>query len=160
MNYSSRASNESTWQTLAAFSVASEPGNERQAMERVAQAVRGVTLPAARLERLNTAVAEAVMNAMEHGNRHRPELPVTIQVLASETVLVVRITDQGGGQPIPDPKVPDLEAKLAGLEPPRGWGLFLIQNMVDQVHVTTDEAHHTMELILNLKGEQDVDEAR
>ena len=28
--------------------------------------------------------------------------------------------------------MPDLEAKLAGLQTPRGWGLFLIGNMVDE----------------------------
>jgi anti-sigma regulatory factor (Ser/Thr protein kinase) len=50
--------------------------------------------------------------------------------------------------------VPNLEAKLAGLQSPRGWGLFLIEKMVDEMHVTSDEDHHTIELILHLKGEQ------
>lgn len=93
------------------------------------------------------------MNAMEHGNDYRPEVPVTIQVLASETVLSVRITDEGGGAPIPEPEAPDLEAKLASQQAPRGWGLFLIENMVDEMHVTSNEACHTVELILRLKGD-------
>jgi hypothetical protein len=50
-------------------------------MERVAEAVEELGLPAQCLERLNTAVAEATMNAMEHRSRYRSEVPVVIQVL-------------------------------------------------------------------------------
>ena len=37
--------------------------------------------PRARLERLKTAVGEATMNAMEHGNEYRRDRPVSIRVL-------------------------------------------------------------------------------
>lgn len=143
-----------SWNLLAEFSLASEPGNELQAMEEVAGVVQGVGLPEDRLERLKTAVAEATMNAMEHGNHYQSDLPVNVQVLASSSALAVRISDHGGGKPIPEPETPDLEAKLAGLQSPRGWGLFLIKNMVDDMHIQTDEVHHTMELIFNLEGNQ------
>jgi anti-sigma regulatory factor (Ser/Thr protein kinase) len=96
------------------------------------------------------------MNAIEHGNKNRPELPVFIQVQASPTALSVRITDQGGGQPIPEPEAPNLEAKLAGLQTPRGWGLFLIRNLMDEMHMTTNDTHHTIELILYLEAEEQV----
>ena len=138
--------------TLAEFSVASEPDNERLAMQRVAEAVRDLGLPPRRLEQLKTAVAEATMNAMEHGNLYRPELPVQIAVLASPAELAVRITDQGGGAPIGDPETPDLEAKLANEQTPRGWGLFLIKSMVDELRVSDDAHHHTIELIVRLDG--------
>ena len=42
------------------------------------------------------------------------------------------ITDEGGETEIPDTEAPDLDAKLEGLQSPRGWGLFLIQSMVDE----------------------------
>jgi anti-sigma regulatory factor (Ser/Thr protein kinase) len=137
--------------TLAEFDVPSERGNERMVMERVADAVLALDLPPARLERLKTAVAEATMNAMEHGNGYRSEVPVSIKVLASHAALSVRITDRGGGRPIPQAEVPDLDAKLAGEQSPRGWGLFLIKNMVDDVHVTSDDTHHTVELVVDLE---------
>ena len=66
---------------LASFAVASEPGNERVALARVAEAVAGCGLTGPRLERLKTAVAEATMNAIEHGNRNRPEIPVDVEVI-------------------------------------------------------------------------------
>ena len=94
------------------------------------------------------------MNAMEHGNRYQEDLLVEIQVLRSSAELMVRVSDHGGGRPIPEPDTPDLEAKLAGLQSPRGWGLFLIKNMVDEMHVQVDEVHHTVELIFKLEGKQ------
>jgi serine phosphatase RsbU (regulator of sigma subunit)/anti-sigma regulatory factor (Ser/Thr protein kinase) len=141
------------WRTLAELSIASEPGNERQAMEQVAHAVQVLNLPQRRLDQLKTAVAEATMNAMEHGNNYQPDVPVTIQVLSSATTLSVRISDKGNGQPIDVSQAPDIEAKLAELQSPRGWGLFLIKNLVDDVKVISDENHHTLELLLNLEGD-------
>jgi anti-sigma regulatory factor (Ser/Thr protein kinase) len=139
--------------TLANFALSSEPGNERQAMEQVVEAVKELGLSNRRLERLETAVAEATMNAMEHGNSYQSGSPVTIQVFASETVLSVCITDEGGDTPIPEPESPDLEAKLASQQTPRGWGLFLIENMVDQMCITSGDSYHTVELLLHLKGD-------
>lgn len=140
---------------LDEFELQSLPGNERQAMERVATAVRDLGLEPSRLEKLKTAVAEASMNAIEHGNQNRAELPVSVRVETDDADLTVFITDQGGERPIPITETPDIEAKLAGLQKPRGWGLFLIQNMVDAMRVTSDEQHHTIELVLHLKGDGD-----
>ena len=138
---------------LADFTVPSAPDNERQAMEQVAAAVAGLDLPADKLERLKTAVGEATMNAMEHGNRYDPDLPVAIRVQTTADELIISITDHGGGQEIPDGEVPDLEAKLAGLQSPRGWGLFLIRSMVDELRVTDDDTHHTVELVMKLAAD-------
>jgi serine phosphatase RsbU (regulator of sigma subunit)/anti-sigma regulatory factor (Ser/Thr protein kinase) len=133
---------------LADFIIPSAPDNERQAMEQVAAAVASLSLPPERLERLKTAVAEATMNAMEHGNRYDPDKPVAIRVRAAADELIVSISDHGGGQPISEADAPDLEAKLAGLQSPRGWGLFLIRSMVDDMRVTSDDTCHTVELVM------------
>jgi anti-sigma regulatory factor (Ser/Thr protein kinase) len=123
-------------------------------MDRVAAVVEDLHLSAQRLERLKTAVSEATMNAIEHGNQNRAELPVSITVLASPVALAVRIADQGGGRSIPEqPAAPDLDAKLAGLQTPRGWGLYLIKNLIDEVHIGGDATQHTIELVLYLEGE-------
>jgi anti-sigma regulatory factor (Ser/Thr protein kinase) len=139
----------SEWNVLAELMVPSAPGNERQAMREVADIIAGLELPSTRIERLKTAVAEATMNAMEHGNRYNAELAVHIQVASSPAAVRVRITDHGGQRPIPETPAPDIDAKLAGQQSPRGWGLFLIRSMVDEMHTTADEAHHTVELIMN-----------
>jgi serine phosphatase RsbU (regulator of sigma subunit)/anti-sigma regulatory factor (Ser/Thr protein kinase) len=143
---------------LAEFEVPSQEGNERLAIERVSAAVAGLGLAEGRLKRLQTAVGEATMNAMEHGSGYSADKPVTISVLADEAAVRVRITDLGGASPARgQAEVPDLEAKLAGLQRPRGWGLFLIENMVDETRETSDEHSHTLELAVRLKGGDDGD---
>jgi anti-sigma regulatory factor (Ser/Thr protein kinase) len=125
-------------------------------VKEVVRAVSGLGLPEKTLERLKTAVSEATTNAMEHGNRYDPEVPVKIQLLTSDTELFVRITDQGGSL-VPDPgkEAPDLEAKLEGMQTPRGWGLFLIQKMVDEMRVSGNPNHHTIELVVHLRRVED-----
>jgi serine phosphatase RsbU (regulator of sigma subunit)/anti-sigma regulatory factor (Ser/Thr protein kinase) len=138
------------WKLLASFETPSADGNERQIMKQVAEAAQGV-LPQSRMEQLKTAVAEAAMNAIEHGNKSDPEKNVQVQVKASPRLLSVHITDEGGSVPIPDNPAPDLDAKLAGMQSPRGWGLFLIKQFVDEMNIITDEKHHTVELVWHLE---------
>ena len=140
---------------LVEFDLESEPGNERNALAQVAEVVAGLGLSELRLEALKTAVAETTMNAIEHGNKNRRELPVHVRVTADAAAVRVAITDQGGlvEDEAPTPTTPDLDAKLAGLQSPRGWGLFLIANMVDEMTVSTDECDHTVLLKMNLAEE-------
>jgi serine phosphatase RsbU (regulator of sigma subunit)/anti-sigma regulatory factor (Ser/Thr protein kinase) len=139
---------------LAEFELPSQAGNEREAMERVATAVADLGLQGSRLERLKTAVAEATMNAMEHGSGYRADRPVTIRVLHSAQRLRVQVTDLGGVTELPARERPDLEAKLAGEQTPRGWGLFLIEKMVDEANVTGEGGRRTVELVLRLEGDE------
>ena len=88
------------------------------------------------------------MNAMEHGNHYQPDKPVVLQILASQKAIAVRIRDQGERELIIEPDIPDLQAKLAGQQAPRGWGLFLIKNLVDELHVTNEAHAHTVEMIM------------
>jgi serine phosphatase RsbU (regulator of sigma subunit)/anti-sigma regulatory factor (Ser/Thr protein kinase) len=132
------------------FDVPSAPGNERQAMQRVAELVTPIGLVSERLERLKTAVAEATMNAMEHGNRYQADVPVAIAIVADGTTLTVRIADRGSGAPLREATTPDLDAKLQGEQSPRGWCLFLIRNMVDEVRVHDGDGEHVVELIMRL----------
>ena len=141
---------------LADFTLPNEPGNERLAMEKVAGAIEELRPSEQRLERLKTAVAESTMNAMEHGNRYDPEVPVKIQVWLLKERLLVRVIDRGSG-PLSSltAKGPDLEAKLEDAQTPRGWGVFLIERMVDEVRVSGNPDHHTVELVVRLDAGKD-----
>lgn len=138
---------------LVSFSVASSPGNEREAMRRVEEAVTDLSMSSAKLDRLKTAVSEATMNAIEHGNKNQAELPVDVRVTSNQEAVTIYITDRGGEHDILETPTPDIEAKLAGTQTPRGWGLFLIKNMVDEMDVISDEHHHTLKLVLRREGE-------
>ena len=139
---------------LDAFTLPSQPGNERLALARVAGTVQGRGLSDARLERLKTAVAEATMNAIEHGNGNRAEIPVEVEVTQNGDEIVVAISDQGGEvSSTPNPaEEPDLLKKLDGGQSPRGWGLFLIRNMVDAMDITINGQRHTIWLTMRTGG--------
>ena len=148
---------------LAAFELPSEPGNERLALARVAESVRGLGLPDSRLDKLKTAVAEATMNAIEHGNKNRAEIPVEVEVTLDGDEIIVAISDQGGEAfaatasaeafaATASAEEPDLLKKLDGGQSPRGWGLFLIRNMVDAMDVTTNGQRHTIWLTMRTGG--------
>lgn len=125
-------------------------------MRHVEAVVRELGLSERRIERLKTAVAEATMNAMEHGNRYQADQPVEVTVLASAHQVAVRIRDAGGGTPVPaETQAPNLEAKLAEEQTPRGWGLFLIRNLVDEMRVMSDDHQHSVELFMSREEEDD-----
>lgn len=139
---------------LDTFELPSEPGNERLALARVAASVADLGLPESRLEKLKTAVAEATMNAIEHGNKNRAEIPVEVEVTQNGDEIIVAISDQGGDSSAGrgSAEEPDLLKKLDGGQSPRGWGLFLIRNMVDAMEVTTDGQRHTIWLTMRTGG--------
>ena len=140
---------------LAEFELESAAGNERKAIDQVEAALHGVGLERIRLENLKTAVGEATMNAMEHGNEYQADRPVHIRVLTDGDTVRVHVHDFGDVVDLPEPEAPDLEAKLAGNQKPRGWGMFLIEKLVDETHVTGEGGGHTLELVVRLKGAND-----
>lgn len=138
---------------ITEFEIESQEGNERQAIDLVEEAVASIGLPEERIERLKTAVGEATMNAIEHGNKNDPALPVTVSVALDPSALRIRISDRGSGRPEgAGVATPDIEAKLAGEQSPRGWGLFLIESMVDEASESTVDGLHTVELVMYLEG--------
>jgi anti-sigma regulatory factor (Ser/Thr protein kinase) len=95
------------------------------------------------------------MNAMEHGNGYRSDLDVSVRVSADGHAVTVSISDHGGAREIASADAPDLDAKLDGRQSPRGWGLFLIERMVDELRQTSDGDRHTVELTMYLEGDRD-----
>ena len=108
---------------ITEFEIESQEGNERQAIDLVEEAVASIGLAEERIERLKTAVGEATMNAIEHGNKNDPALPVTVSVALDPSALRIRISDRGSGRPEEaGVATPDIEAKLAGEQSPRDGG--------------------------------------
>jgi len=106
-------------------------GYEKVAMSTAAAVAKLVGLRPDRIEDLKTAVAEACINAIEHGNRLNEKLSVGVVLSASDDVLEVKVIDDGKGMRSQPPK-PDIDRKMHGEEDPRGMGMFLIQALVDE----------------------------
>ena len=126
-------------------------GYERIAMECSATFAKIVGFLPERIEDLKTAVSEACLNAMEHGNRNRPDTRVIVNMNYKDHVFSVSVTDEGEGMR-ESPEIleePDIEKKIENLQTPRGLGMFLIKQLVDQVEFNqiTDEGHMVRMLI-------------
>ena len=110
----------------------SKIGYERIAMASSAALAKVGGLPATRIEDLKSAVAEACINAMQHGNKWRLEARVIVHMNISNDRFVISVTDQGDG--ISEvPKYPGITRIIEENASPRGLGVFIIQQLVDEV---------------------------
>ena len=109
----------------------SELGFEKVAMSTAASMAKLMGFSEDRIEDLKTAVAEACINAIEHGNHMDDSLSVGVILSQSEDELEVKVMDDGAGLETA-PGLPDIDLKLSGMEDPRGMGIFLIQALVDE----------------------------
>jgi serine/threonine-protein kinase RsbW len=112
-------------------------GYERMAMDAVAAMARMMGFSAERIEDLRTAVSETCINAIEHGNKLNAASRVDVLIRSSPQTLTVQVFDNGPGFTSAAHAVPQLEKKIRGEDDPRGWGLFLIEKLVDQVEFKT-----------------------
>ena len=106
-------------------------GYEKVAMSTAAAVAKLMGFREDRVEDLKTAVAEACINAMEHGNRLNEALSVGVVLSAGQDSLEVKVIDDGKGMKN-QPRKPDIDKKIHGEEDPRGMGMFLIQALVDE----------------------------
>lgn len=106
-------------------------GFEKVAMECAATTAKNMGFTEDRVEDLKTAVAEACLNAIEHGNQLDRSTRVGITLTVEESKLQVSVKDEGKG--VADIPTPSIENKIAGKEKPRGWGIFLIKQLVNEV---------------------------
>jgi serine/threonine-protein kinase RsbW len=120
-------------------------GYERIAMACSASFAKIVGFVPERVEDLKTAVSEACLNAMEHGNKNHPDKKVRVTMNYKDGVFSVSVMDEGEGMNgTPEiPEEPDIAKKINNLETPRGLGMFLIKRLVDHVEFNqvTDEGH-------------------
>ena len=129
----------------------SKIGYERVAMASSAALARIGGLAPARIEDLKSAVAEACINAMQHGNNWRPEARVVVHLNLSDDRFIISVTDQGGGVP-EVPEYPGVVKIIEENASPRGLGVFLIQQLVDEVRFNeTADGGHTMIMEMRLK---------
>ena len=131
-------------------SLPSRLGYERIAMDCSASFAKMVGFAPQRIEDLKTAVAEACLNAIEHGNKSHPDTRVLVTMNFKDDRFSVSVKDGGNGIPrLPKDKA--VMRSIEKLEPPKGLGTYLIKQLVDEVefnNMTKDG--HAVKMVIKL----------
>jgi serine/threonine-protein kinase RsbW len=125
-------------------------GYERIAMDCSASFAKIAGFAAGRIEDLKTAVAEACLNAIEHGNKGHPDTRVLVTMNFKDDRFSVSVKDGGNGIPrLPKDKA--VMRCIEKLEPPKGLGTYPIKQLVDEVefnNMTKDG--HAVKMVIKL----------
>jgi hypothetical protein len=145
------AAHQHTWQTLIEFTLPREPGGERLAVERVAEAVQRLNWPAAPLGRLKVALAKATRDAMERNHFRGSGGLLIIRVLIPESGgETTHEADPANDEPS-QAQLSETAAQQIGRPPSRGWGFFLVEKALpDSGHA----GRHLIELFLYPEGDE------
>ena len=132
------------------LSLPSRLGFEKIAMNTAASVGRIMGFPEDRIEDLKTAIAEACINAIEHGNRLDEKLVVGVTLSMTPDALEVRVLDTGSGPRFPV-EVPDIDKKMNEEQQSRGMGMFLIEALVDEAEwVSTPSSGSYARMVIRL----------
>jgi serine/threonine-protein kinase RsbW len=126
------------------LSFPSELGYEKVARDAVAAFARRLGFDVERIEDLKTALGEACINAIEHGNGRAPGLHVEVSCVCEGERLTIEVHDKGLNRYQGSSKEAGIDLKLRGLAPLRGMGLMMIAQLVDEAGFTesSDGGNH------------------
>jgi serine/threonine-protein kinase RsbW len=125
-------------------------GYERVAMDAAGAAAKLIGFHDSRIEDLRTAVAEACINAIEHAHKFNSAMKVVVALKIEDGQLSIDVADQGGGIQGPV-EPPDIEKVLSGERDARGWGMFLIKALMDEVQFDVKSEHGSaMRMVIRL----------
>jgi len=136
-----------------------ELGYERIAMACSAALAKMHGCPDDRIEDLKTVVAEAAINAMQHGNQWRPESRVIVKIEVAENTIQVSVTDEGSGlrEEVADP---DIERLIEKNVPAVGFGLFLMRNLADRIEFDRmSRGGHRVQMYIRMQAKAGVRKA-
>jgi len=114
------------------LSFPSELGYEVVARDAVAAFARCIGFGKERVEDLKTALSEACINAIEHGNLLQSDLRVHVTCREEQDHLLIDVEDQGLQVFVPGQQSLSIEEKIAGLGPLRGMGLMMMMELSDK----------------------------
>ena len=97
---------------------------------------------------ISMALIEATINAFEHS---KAENNVFINFLIEDDSLIIKVIDKGIGFDKTKVEIPKIENKIGKDKRKRGWGLMLIQELMDSVEFESNDEGTTVTMKKNIK---------
>jgi serine/threonine-protein kinase RsbW len=126
-------------------------GAEKEAIEKAVAVAEKMGFSKDRIEDLKTALAEACINAIEHGNKFDQNKRVRVTFSANNNSLQVIVHDEGEG--IDPQKIPKKRVRDNGFPCRRGYGVFLISNLVNEFYFEKIPGQgNNVKMLMHLNG--------
>lgn len=128
------------------WAIPTVPGLEIDTANRIIQKILPYVRSHADIDDIRTSVAEAILNAMEHGNGMDGRKKVRVTLCIGNTALMIRTYDEGFGfqlEASTDKRERDIWHEEAE---PRGWGLLFIRSFADRVETGWDAGQFFVEM--------------
>lgn len=97
-------------------------GEEKKVLQKMDELFSSFSYLQRDIQEFKAAVAEACINAIEHGNLENKELPILISITLTERLISCTVCDKGRGF---------TAFKQTDINGERGWGLKIIESFVD-----------------------------
>jgi anti-sigma regulatory factor (Ser/Thr protein kinase) len=110
-----------------------------------------MNLPEEKSAEVSMALIEACINAFEHSETKED---IFIHFIISDENLTIKVIDKGVGFDSSSIKLPNIEEKVGTQERKRGWGLMLIQELMDKVDYESDNSGTTLTMTKNKESDE------
>ena len=121
------------------------PDMELLATQTSAAVAKHMNLDEEKTAEINMALSEACINAFEHSGSNSD---IEIHFKISDDHLIIQVTDSGKGFDKSKVDIPNIEEKISS-EHKRGWGLKLIEELMDTVQFESSEDGTTVTMTKN-----------
>jgi serine/threonine-protein kinase RsbW len=126
-------------------------GAEKEAIKKAVTVAEKMGFARDRIEDLKTALAEACINAIEHGNKFDQNKKVRVTLAADTNSLQVIVYDEGDG--IDPKKIPKKRVRDDGFPCRRGYGVFLITNLMNEFYFEKNPGKgNNVKMLMHLNG--------
>jgi serine/threonine-protein kinase RsbW len=121
------------------------PDMELLATQTSAAVAKHMNLDEEKTAEINMALSEACINAFEHSGSNSD---IEIHFKISDDHLIIQVTDSGKGFDKSKVDIPNIEEKISS-DHKRGWGLKLIEELMDTVQFESSEDGTTVTMTKN-----------
>ncbi|HKJ15381.1 MAG: ATP-binding protein [Desulfobulbaceae bacterium] len=126
-------------------------GAEKEAIKKAVTIAEKLGFARDRIEDLKTALAEACINAIEHGNKFDQNKKVRVTLAANNKSLEVIVHDEGEG--IDPKKIPTKRVRDDGFPCRRGYGVFLMSNLMNEFYFEKNPGKgNNVKMLMHLNG--------